>query len=55
MTRSPGSTCCARRPQTLPHGRLVVFPGAVHGLRGHLDEALEIAADFLLGTSTPGG
>jgi len=35
--------------RTLPHGRLVVFPGAVHGLRGHLDEALGIAADFLLG------
>lgn len=35
--------------QTLPHGRLVVFPGAVHGLRGHLEEALEVAADFLLG------
>ena len=35
--------------ETLPHGRLVVFPGAVHGLRGHLDAALEVAADFLLG------
>ncbi len=34
---------------TLPHGRLMVFPGAVHGLRGHLEEALEMAADFLLG------
>jgi uncharacterized protein len=35
--------------EALPHGRLVIFPGAVHGLRGHLDEALEVAADFLLG------
>lgn len=35
--------------ETLPGGRLVVFPGAVHGLRGHLEEALEVAADFLLG------
>ena len=38
--------------ETLPHGRLVVFPGAVHGLRGHLDEALEVAAHFLLGAPT---
>jgi len=35
--------------ETLPHGRLVIFPAAVHGLRGHLEAALEIAADFLLG------
>lgn len=34
---------------TLPNGRLVLFPGAGHGLAGHLDEALEVAADFLLG------
>jgi len=39
--------------ETLPHGRLVVFPGAVHGLRGHLEEALEMAADFVLGTPAP--
>ena len=39
--------------ETLPHGRLVILPGGVHGLRGHLDEALEFAADFLLGTQTP--
>ena len=41
--------------EALPHGRLVVFPRAVHGLRGHLDEALEAAADFLLGTAIPVG
>jgi predicted alpha/beta-hydrolase family hydrolase len=34
---------------TLRNGRLVLFPGAGHGLAGHLDEALEVAADFLLG------
>jgi hypothetical protein len=33
----------------LPNGRLVIFPGAGHGLAGRLDEALEVAADFLLG------
>ncbi len=32
----------------LPDARLIAFPGAGHGLRGHLDEALDIAAAFLL-------
>ncbi|MGZ3585612.1 MAG: alpha/beta family hydrolase [Candidatus Limnocylindrales bacterium] len=32
----------------LPDGRLVVLPGAGHGLGGHLAEALDIAAAFLL-------
>ncbi|HSR23299.1 MAG TPA: alpha/beta family hydrolase, partial [Candidatus Eisenbacteria bacterium] len=31
----------------LPHGRLVVFPGAGHGLDGALDAALDVAADFV--------
>ncbi len=34
---------------SLPNGRLVLFHGAGHGLAGHLDEALRVAADFLLG------
>ncbi len=34
----------------LPQGRLIVYPGAGHGLAGHLDEALSAAADFLLDT-----
>lgn len=33
----------------LPHGQLIVYPGAGHGLAGHLDEALAAAAAFLLG------
>jgi len=34
--------------ERLPRGRLIVFPAAAHGLRGHLDEAIAAAADFLL-------
>jgi len=34
---------------SLPQGRLIVYPGAGHGLAGHLDGALAAAADFLLG------
>jgi predicted alpha/beta-hydrolase family hydrolase len=34
---------CARR---LPHGRLVLYPGAGHGLAGVLEEALDEAAAF---------
>jgi len=32
----------------LPRGELVVYPGGGHGLRGHLDDALDAAAAFLL-------
>ncbi|MFI5261019.1 MAG: alpha/beta family hydrolase [Candidatus Limnocylindrales bacterium] len=35
--------------ERLPRGRLIVFHGAGHGLAGHLDEALDAAAEFLLG------
>ena len=31
----------------LPHGRLVSFPRAGHRLEGVLDEALDVAADFV--------
>jgi hypothetical protein len=31
----------------LPGGRLVSFPKAGHGLKGALDEALDLAADFV--------
>ncbi len=31
----------------LPRGRLVSFPRAGHGLEGVLDEALDVAADFV--------
>lgn len=31
----------------LPNGRLLLLEGAEHGLRGHLDAALDAAAEFL--------
>jgi uncharacterized protein len=31
----------------LPRGRLVTFPGAGHRLEGALDQALDVAADFV--------
>jgi predicted alpha/beta-hydrolase family hydrolase len=37
--------------EQLPHGRLIIYPGAGHGLAGHLDAALTAVADFLLGTA----
>ncbi len=32
----------------VPDAQLVIFPGAGHGLKGHLDEALDVAAAFLV-------
>ncbi len=38
--------------ERLPAGRLVLIDGAGHGLSGHLEEALDLAADFLLTLAT---
>jgi len=35
--------------KVVPHGRLEVFPGQGHGLLAVLDQALDVAADFIKG------
>jgi pimeloyl-ACP methyl ester carboxylesterase len=35
--------------KVVPHGRLEVFPGQGHGLLAVLDQALDVAADFVKG------